>query len=51
MTWKNVPICDECWNDEEPDRIPHRLRNLIGSPRCYSCKKPTDSGIMVRRNV
>lgn len=29
--WRNVPICQRCWDDEQPGRTPVRLRTQTDS--------------------
>jgi hypothetical protein len=48
-TWKNVVICNQCWELEEGDRVPVRLRDPGPPQPCYACDRLTDSGIFVRR--
>jgi hypothetical protein len=42
-------ICGACWKVREPERMPRRV---VGAPEttCCFCLKPTNSGIMIRRN-
>jgi hypothetical protein len=52
MAWLNVPICDFCWDVEEPTRVPVRFTiSELRRETCYRCGEPTMSGIYVRRNV
>jgi hypothetical protein len=50
MNW-NQPLCDPCWNTENPDRVATRLaphgREI---ETCCMCGKDTLSGIYVRRD-
>ncbi len=48
MTW-NQPICDSCWTDHQPGRVPVRLR-AANAETCAYCARPTRSGIYVRAN-
>jgi hypothetical protein len=48
MAWGSVPICDDCWRQQEGDREPVRFRKP-DQEQCYACGKVTLSGIYVRR--
>ena len=48
MRAATVPICDDCWLQEEGDREPIRF-NEPGQEQCYACGESTLSGIYVRR--
>jgi hypothetical protein len=50
MSWRTVPICDDCWEAQNPDRGPIRLR-AQPTEECYSCHRMTQSGIYVRADV
>ena len=50
MKAATVPICEACWNIEEPERSAVRL-NDCDLETCYRCGQPTRSGIYVRRMV
>jgi len=46
MSW-NQPLCDNCWNAEQPNRKPFRL--IAPDPeQCSNCGESTTSGIWVR---
>jgi len=45
--WRNVPICDEHWEEEQPGRTP--IRVLAPPEPCYRCGALAD--IYVRREV
>ena len=52
MTWATVPICDQCWREEEGERQPVRMTGEHQElERCYRCHAPTLSGIYVRRMI
>lgn len=46
--WNHV-ICDRCWDKEELNRRPVRVRDE-GETRCCWCGGVTVSGIFVRRD-
>lgn len=50
MRAATVPICDECWMQQEGDRHPVRLREPEPET-CYACGDRTLSGIYTRRIV
>jgi len=51
MTWATVPICDQCWREQEGKREPVRLTSEHQQTEtCYCCHTPTLSGIYVRRS-
>jgi len=46
-------ICNDCWKEKEPNRIPHRLIEAGVSNRnevCCFCGNLTQSGIYVRED-
>ena len=48
MNWSQ-PICDSCWTERKPGRVPVRLR-AANCETCAYCGHPTRSGIYVRAN-
>ena len=48
--WRTAPICDRCWDIEEPGRSPVRLNGVV-KETCCRCGEQTTSGIYVRRDV
>lgn len=52
MTWVNGPVCDECWEKENPDLEPARMRESYRQVEvCCRCGDETRSGIYVRTEV
>lgn len=49
MTWKNVPICDECYVDEGGDLDEVVRVIFVELEPCYRCSGP--SNIFVRRDI
>jgi hypothetical protein len=49
MSWKTVAVCDDCWSKFWHGRKPHRMTKRE-QETCDSCKRPTHSGIYVRRD-
>jgi hypothetical protein len=51
--WRSVPICDSCWQEQEPGREPVRVAYDHHRERetCYACGETTYAGIYVRREV
>ena len=49
MGWTH-PICDKCWEERNPDRMPYRFKEPKKYKCCY-CGKETDSGIFIRENA
>ncbi len=49
MNWPQ-PLCDDCWDRENPDNPSPRLGALIPQERCYICGAPT-RGAYVRRDL
>lgn len=48
MNW-NQPICDKCWDERNPDRLPVRIKPEYAEEKtCAYCGEPTKSGIFVR---
>lgn len=50
MPWKNVPLCDWCYQNRHPERSPFRLRETEVET-CHDCGKETISGIYCRIEV
>lgn len=48
--WQSLPMCEECWNSKNPERLAITLNNAI-SERCRWCNSITRSGIYVREDV
>lgn len=46
--WNHL-ICDDCWEKQNPNREPRRIKDL-NSQHCCFCGNPTLSGIWVRNN-
>jgi NADPH-dependent 7-cyano-7-deazaguanine reductase QueF len=46
MEWTHS-ICDECWEDRNPDRVSHKILNPTVEACCF-CGKSHDSGIYIR---
>lgn len=42
-------ICEDCWNQRNPDRIAHRVTDVDPEACCF-CAKAHSSGIYVRAN-
>lgn len=49
MSWTQ-PLCEECWNRENPGRSPIRVDGLIEVNICCTCGAPTTAGIWTRKN-
>lgn len=50
MSWQTVPVCDQCWEELNGFRLPHRLRDPERET-CFKCHEVTNSGIFSRENV
>ena len=48
MTW-NQPLCNDCWNAENPYRAAFRM-GFAPAETCCMCGTQTTSGIYVRRD-
>lgn len=45
------PMCDQCWGERQPGRVPHRLVEDVREDEvCCFCGKETRSGIYVRED-
>lgn len=53
MIWQNLQQCDECWEEENPDREPFRMDDdhCRENTVCVTCNRMTISGIYVRKEV
>ena len=43
------PLCEQCWDTEQPGRVPVKFRNDKELP-CCMCGQPTSDGIYIRRD-
>lgn len=50
VKWRNMAVCQGCWNERNPDR---QAARLVSGPdeECIKCEQPTNSGIYVRMRV
>lgn len=46
MGWTQA-ICDDCWDNQNPER-PSPRAGAGEAEQCFFCDKPTESGIYVR---
>lgn len=42
-------ICNDCWDKENPGKVPRRLVNKVVEDCCF-CGQPTISGIYVKQH-
>jgi len=48
MSWTQ-PVCRDCWEQEHPGRVPHRVIDA-DQEFCCLCGAVTSQGIYIRRN-